>query len=223
MIKLSKRLKAIADMVDNDSTLADIGCDHALLDIYLVQNKIIKKAIACDITAGALNQAKKNIILNGIYNIETRLSDGLQEIKDEDNIDTLVMSGLGDIKIINILKQDTLKLNRIKTIIIQSNTNIYNIRKYLISVGYFIKEEQLVKDNNIIYTIIKFNKGFKKYSKKELIYGPILLMNKDELFVENINNNINNNKKLLSKIPKIKIKKRLKLLHDNFKYKNIIK
>ena len=38
-VKLSKRLKAIADLVDKDSKIIDVGCDHALLDIYLLKNK----------------------------------------------------------------------------------------------------------------------------------------------------------------------------------------
>ena len=60
-IKLSKRLNAIASMITNTKYLADIGCDHALLDIYLIKQKIIEKSIACDITEGALNQAKKTL------------------------------------------------------------------------------------------------------------------------------------------------------------------
>ena len=60
-IKLSKRLSAIASFVLNNAVIADIGCDHALLDIYLSKNNIIKKSFAIDITKGALNQADKNI------------------------------------------------------------------------------------------------------------------------------------------------------------------
>ena len=41
MINLSKRLKEIANLMDKNSVIADIGCDHALLDIYLIQNKIL--------------------------------------------------------------------------------------------------------------------------------------------------------------------------------------
>ena len=147
-IKLSKRLECIADMVDNSSVIADIGCDHALLDIYLSQKKIIKKSIACDITIGALDQAKKNISINNIKNIDTRLGDGLEPINDDDNIDTIVMSGLGDQKIINVLDNNKNKLKSVNSIIIQSNTGIYNIRKYLTSIGYFIENEKLIKEKD---------------------------------------------------------------------------
>ena len=223
MINLSKRLKQIADLVDNDSVIADIGCDHALLDIYLLQNKIIKKSVACDITEGALNQAKKNVSLNNVKNIDLRLSDGLDEITEKDNIDTIVMSGLGDIKIINIIKNNINKIKNINTFIIQSNTGVSKIRSYLVGINYYIESEVLVKENNIIYTIIKFKKGFKKYSKKELLYGPILLKEKDELFNELIASEINSNIRIIKKLPKNMVIKKIKLHLNNKKLKQLLK
>ena len=165
-VKLSKRLKAIADLVNKDSKIIDVGCDHALLDIYLLKKNIIKKAIASDVNEGALNQAKRNIKLHNVKKISVRLSDGLNDLKKEDDIDTIVISGLGDKKIIDILNNDKDKLKDIKSIIIQSNTNPYNVRRYLSLNGYKIEDEKLILENNIIYTIIKFKKQFKKYSKQ---------------------------------------------------------
>ena len=34
-MRISKRLKAITEFIDKDDKVVDIGCDHALLDIYL--------------------------------------------------------------------------------------------------------------------------------------------------------------------------------------------
>ncbi len=218
-IKLSKRLKCIADMVDNNSVMADIGCDHALLDIYLSQNNVIKKSIACDITIGALDQAKKNIAINGIKNIETRLGDGLDVIEDSDDVNTIVMSGLGDVKITNILSNNINKLETINCIIIQSNTGAHKIRKYVTSIGYYILDETLVKERNIIYTVIKFIKGKKNYNKKELFFGPIILENKNDLFNELLNNFINKNNYIIKRLPKSKFIKKIKLKINNKKIK----
>ncbi len=223
MINLSKRLKCIADMVDNDSVLADIGCDHALLDIYLLQSKKIKKAVACDITCGALDQARHNVMLNNVKNIDLRLSDGLDKIEKEDNINLIVMSGLGDSKIINILEKDKEKLKNVDTIIIQSNVGVNKIRRYLTSIGYFIFDEKLIKERNIIYTVIKFKKGNKKYNKIELEYGPILLDNKNELFNELLTNLIKGNERIIDKIPKSKFIKKIKLKLQNKNIKKILK
>ena len=37
-MRLSKRLKAITEFVDKEDRIIDIGCDHALLDIYIKEN-----------------------------------------------------------------------------------------------------------------------------------------------------------------------------------------
>ena len=219
MIKLSKRLMSISNMITNTKILADIGCDHALLDIYLLENKKINKSIACDITEGALLQARKNIKKSNIKNIDVRLSDGLNEINSRDNVDTIVMSGLGDYKIISILNNNVEKLKNISEIIIQSNTGINNIRKYMQSINYHISNEVLVKEKGIIYTVIKFSKGYKKYSKKELLYGPILITKKDDLFNEILEDNISKNKKIIMNIPKHMIVKKIKLIIQNKKIK----
>ena len=53
-MKLSKRLQAIADLIvkyKQGEILADIGTDHAYLPCYLVNENIIDKAYACDISS----------------------------------------------------------------------------------------------------------------------------------------------------------------------------
>lgn len=224
-IKLSKRLNEIAKLVNKDSILADVGCDHALLDIYLIQNKIIKKSVACDITTGALEGAKKKLLLNNISDnkIELRLADGLTAINKEDKIDTLVISGLGNQKIVSILKDGYSKLENINCIIIQSNTGVYHIRRQLVELGYYIEDEVLIKERNIIYTIIKFYKGKKRYSKKEILYGPILINKQGRLFEELLKNKINKNNYVIKKLPKNKMIKKIRLKIENKKIKNIIK
>ena len=69
MIKLSSRLKALADYIEDNDSMVDIGCDHGLLDIYLTLNKKNVKVVASDVNENALNNAKKNIKK---YNLEDR-------------------------------------------------------------------------------------------------------------------------------------------------------
>lgn len=213
-VKLSKRLYTIAQMVEQESIIADVGCDHALLDIYLTKNGIVKKAYACDITSGALKQATKNIKLYNAINVETRLGNGLNTLKKEDNIDTIVISGLGNHTIIDILSNDISILKNIRTLIIQSNTKVIEIRKKITKMGYYIQDEKLVLEKNIIYTIIKFGKGKRKYNSKDYIFGPVLLKNKNELFNKIIDSEIYKSKRMLCKIPYTKVCKRLKIYRD---------
>ena len=48
-VQLSRRLKAIADMVTEGKPLVDVGCDHGYLPVYLMLNHKIPGAIATDV------------------------------------------------------------------------------------------------------------------------------------------------------------------------------
>ena len=212
MIKLSKRLEAISSLIPNNSKIIDIGCDHGLLDIYLFQKKISKNIIASDINENALNNAKENIKKNKLENfIETRLGNGLDTLKEIDDIDTVIISGMGAHTVVGILKNNLHKLTKINTIVIQSNTKIEFLRKEVTKLNYLIEDELLIEDNKKIYTIIKFIKGKKKYSKKELFFGPILLKNNTQLFQENNKLELKKLELLLKVLPKGKIIDRYKI------------
>ena len=212
MIKLSNRLEAISSLIPNNSKVIDIGCDHGLLDIYLYQKKISNKIIASDINENALNNAKENIKKNKLDNIiETRLGNGLDTLKDSDNIDTIIISGMGAHTAVGIIKNNTEKLKNIKTIVIQSNTKIEFLRKEITKLNYIIKDELLIEDNKKIYTIIKFEKGKKKYNKKELFFGPILLKKNSQLFRKNNELELKKLILVLKMLPKNKIIDRYKI------------
>ena len=59
-MKLSLRLKSIANLVDSNDVVADIGCDHAYVPIYMAK-KGATHILATDIHENALNVAKENI------------------------------------------------------------------------------------------------------------------------------------------------------------------
>ena len=184
MIRLSKRLAAIASLVPKDTNLLDIGCDHGLLEIYLWQDERCKKYISSDVNESALNNAKENILkYKADSKIETRLGNGLSVINSSDMIDTVVISGMGAHTIIGILKYQIDKF-KIDTLIIQSNTKLEFLRKEITKLGYYIDSELIVEDNKKIYVIIRFKKGYKKYNKKELYFGPKLMEENSELFQE---------------------------------------
>lgn len=205
MIKLSKRLEEISSLVPLKARVVDIGCDHGLLDIYLYQNGIVSKIIASDINENALSNAKENIKNNNLEDIiETRLGSGIEVINLNDKIDTIIISGMGAYTIVEILKNNPEILSTISTIIIQSNTKNYYLRKEITKMNYLIEEEKIVKDNNKYYTIIKFTKGYQKYTKKELYFGPKLLSNSSKIFEEYKNAQYQKLKNIKKSIPKRK-------------------
>ena len=180
-MRTSKRLKAITEFIDENDKIIDIGCDHALLDVYLKEEYPNINVIASDISEGAIKQAKKTIEKHNMdEEIDVRIGDGLT-VADTDEYDTIVISGMGFYTIKDILSNKD-KLKDVKKIIIQSNTDIIKLRKYIIKLGYKITREKLIEDKDIVYTIIEFKPGVEKYNYKQIYLGPRLMENKDELF-----------------------------------------
>ena len=189
-MKLKNRLKAVATLVDMKKRVIDVGCDHAYLAICLTLNNE-NKVIAIDINKNALENAKKNIKrFNLSKKITTKLTDGLTDIdvKSDDNI---VICGMGTHTILKILETNKLS----NTLIISSNNDIELLRKKVIEKGYYIDSEIFITENKIGYVIIKFLKGYKKYNKNDILYGPILkknlgykkyLINKYKLILKNV-------------------------------------
>ena len=120
-MKLSKRLEAVATLVDVGKRVIDVGCDHGYLDIYLTLNNE-NKCVATDINQNALNSAVNNIKKYNLEGkIETILTDGLKNIKVNKK-DNIVICGMGTSTILDILKTNNLS----NTLIISSNNNILN-------------------------------------------------------------------------------------------------
>lgn len=209
-MNLSNRLKAVANLIDNDSNVIDVGCDHALLDIYLTLNKNCH-CLAIDNKETVLKYSKANIDKYKLNNkIKLLLNNGLDNIKINDN-DIVVLSGLGTKTILNIIDN-----KNISNLIVQSNDDIYNLRYQLTKKGFKIIDEKIVYDRKKYYIILKLEKGNIKYSKLELKYGPILLKGNDEIFNKYIEERKNHLFDLLNEIPskyvyrKLKIKKEIK-------------
>jgi len=185
MIKISKRLEVISSLISNGARIVDIGCDHGFLSIYLWQSQKVKRVIAADINENALSNAKKNIKKYKLDDvIETRLGDGLEVICEQDEIDSLVIAGMGEHTIVGMLKKNRNKLKNIKSMVIQSNTRIEFLRREVVKLGYMIQDEEILQDGKKIYTIIHFVQGKRYYSRREYYFGPILLKKNSELFKE---------------------------------------
>ena len=168
-MNLSKRLQAVATLVDVGRKVIDVGCDHAYLDIYLTLNNE-NKCIATDINENALNNAIKNIEKHNLTDkIEVKLTDGLTDIKVNKK-DNIVICGMGTHTMLDILKTNKLS----NTLIISSNNDIDILRREVANLGYFIDSEIFIIDKGKPYIIIKFKKGYKKYNENDYIFGPIL-------------------------------------------------
>lgn len=175
-MKVSKRMTSICDLVVDGEQIIDIGCDHGLVDIYLT----ISKNCSCtlyDVNSYIVNRAISNIKkCNLIDSIKAYVGNGFDDLKlDYDS--TMILSGMGTNTILKILEN-----NKTKSIICQSNTDLYTLRKNICELGYYISDENLVFDNNRYYVSIRFEAGIRKYSFEEYLIGPDILEKKDVLF-----------------------------------------
>ena len=185
---LSHRLTKLADNVFPYRNIIDIGTDHALVPIYLLINKMIDNAIATDINIGPLNEAKKMFSLYNLSNkVDIRLGNGLTIIKETDNCDVIIISGMGGNLIREILDSGKHILHLNKRLILQPNLNEEKVRKWLSANQYRISKEEIIKEENIYYEIIIGDKTNSKleYTDKEIKFGPHLLKSNNPLFYEN--------------------------------------
>lgn len=200
--KLSKRLLAIAEMIEDGKTVYDIGCDHAYLDIYLTLHRKNITCYAIDVRPSVIKIAKENIKNAGLI-IPIILNNGLENININDN-STVVLAGMGTRTILKIIKN-----KNIPEMIIQSNDDLFLLRNELMNAGYKITEEKLIFEFGYYYVFIKviLEKNV-KYCYEELLLGPVLLQKRDHIFKEYLRSQLKKYNKMLSNIPVDIIKKR---------------
>ena len=164
---LSERLKTVKDCVENANIVLDVGTDHGYVPICLINEKKVNKVIAADINEGPLNNAEKNIRLNGLLDkIEIRLGGGLTPVK-ENEADTVIIAGMGGIMIKEILEESISKARKVNSFILQPMNSQEDLRKYLILNGFKIIKEKIAKENEKIYNIlVVVNEEEKPYEKE---------------------------------------------------------
>lgn len=186
---LSKRLQSIYSLIEKGQNVADIGCDHGYLLIELYKNNISDTLLGVDNKIGPLKIAEENIKKERFTsNINLSLSDGLDVVTVKYNC--VVLAGLGSDTIIKIIENNIKKLDFIDTFIVDSHTDIENIRRFFVNHNYYIDKEILLMEKGILYTIIRFKKGKTSYNNLEYKYGPYLLKNKDSNFLKIYNDRI---------------------------------
>ena len=101
-MRLSERLRMVAGMVPHCNAVADVGCDHAYLSVWLLREGIASYAYACDVRPGPLAKAAETIrFFHMTGRATTVLCDGLSGLAPGD-ASVIVMAGMGGELIENI-------------------------------------------------------------------------------------------------------------------------
>ncbi len=158
-VVLSKRLKALADMVTWGNRVADVGCDHGFLSVYLDQKGIRQRVLAMDVRKGPLSRAKEHVTAYGLGDyIETRLSDGLAAYHAGE-AQTLVCAGMGGRLMQRILSNEADKARSFEELILQPQSELYEFRKFLRENGYEILQENILCEEGKYYFLMKVSCG----------------------------------------------------------------
>ncbi len=175
-MELSERLSAVAGLVTEGASVADIGTDHGYIPVYLMEHGIAEKVLALDVNEGPLKRAEVYIRRCGWEgHIETRLSDGLQKVRPGE-ADTIIAAGMGGGLIAKILSEGREVLAALDHLILQPQSEIWKVRRYLNEQGYRIMAEDMVLDGGKYYTVMKAGHGETEfYDRGQYLYGKRLL------------------------------------------------
>jgi len=154
IIKLPDRLKAISGYIDAGASVADIGTDHGFLPVYLAQSGLASRVIASDISAGSLKAAKRTADKYVVSEkIEFINAPGLDGIAPAD-VDTIVITGLGGETITGILNNAAWTRNKNIKLILQPQSKIDVLFKFLYNNGYMIRLTTSVREKGRSYTVV---------------------------------------------------------------------
>ena len=177
-LPLSNRLLACAGFVAKGERVADIGCDHGYLSIYLLKNGIAKHVIASDVAEGPLQSAMRNAQKYGVQEkISFYLSDGVRSIPRD--FDTLVCAGMGGDTMVHILESAPWLKNAQYRLILQCQSKTPMLRRYLSENGWRIYEETVLRDGKFLYTVMEagYRPEYPKLTVGEWYFPPALMEN----------------------------------------------
>lgn len=181
---LSNRLLACCSFIKPSDIVADIGCDHGHLGIYLLLKGIAKSVIAADINEQPLNSAYMNAHKYCVKDMMSfHLSDGAKNIPHQFN--ALVCAGMGADTIISILESAPWLQCKNYRLVLQCQSRRPALRKYLCENGWHIDAEILAKDGKFIYPVMSVTYGNAvKLSDAQYHICPALLSANDPLLPE---------------------------------------
>lgn len=208
-----KRLSKIKELIRENERVIDIGTDHAILPVMLVNEKITRNITATEISEGPYNIAKDYIYKNELQDIIKLVkSNGFESISPR-KFDTIVIAGMGGILISNILSYKDVRIRQ--RLILHATNNHDILRNQLSKIGYEIKNEYLVYEGKAQNIIIEADRNIwnTRLTRMEKKFGPKLIKKINEDYIKKyFEDLLKYNKKLLAKVEKKEFKQNIKFL-----------
>jgi tRNA (adenine22-N1)-methyltransferase len=149
MLKLPKRLAAIAALVPQSARVLDVGTDHAYIPVWLTLNGVSPTAIASDVSENCTARAVETARAFGVADrVAVVVADGLAAAAPAE-YDVAVIAGMGGETIAEILQAAPPG----KTFILQPMSKSERLLAFLQANGFTIEAEHMVHDRRKTYLI----------------------------------------------------------------------
>lgn len=175
LIRLSPRLRTVAERVPAGATVADVGTDHARLLVWLRAHGRIERGIGIDVVEGPLRGARRNVTTAGVEGVELRQGDGLEPLRPGE-ADVVVLAGMGGALMLRLLDARPGVVAGLRRLLLQPNTDWARVRRWVMDRGRLLGE-QLVEDRGKFYVVLEVEPGVvesPRWSEDDLVLGPRL-------------------------------------------------
>ena len=180
--KLPPRLALLASLVPAGAKVADVGTDHGLLPVWLLEKNIACSAVATDIRPGPLSHAEALRREKGLDQMRCILCDGLEGVSCGD-ADTIIIAGMGGENIAGILSRAPWTAQG-SLLLLQPMSRPEELRRALEKMRIEIRAERLVEDTGRIYSVIAASAGEPvRLSPAEYYTGAYDLVCRERLFL----------------------------------------
>lgn len=157
---LTARLLRVAELVGRVRRVADIGSDHGLLPIALVQEHVVRTAVAIELNEGPFRATREAVLRAGLEEtISVRQGDGLHPLIPFE-VDAIVLAGMGGQTIWNILTSShaarVLSAEPMR-LVVQPMNGSGLIRYWAGAYGYRIDADVRIRDSGIIYECLRLD------------------------------------------------------------------
>lgn len=186
---MSARLDLVFEHIKNARSkmepgrVVDVGSDHGHTAISCLDSGIARSAVCTDINEGPAAICRSNLDEAGYKDLaQVVVTDGLDGVGLEPN-DIIVISGLGGLNTIDILKRTFEKSDlpdkKTLALVLQPQKTIEELRLFLKDQGFAITDETAVKDQGFHYVVMTLiwtgTVDSKGLSDLEYAYlGPVL-------------------------------------------------
>ncbi len=178
-MRLSKRLAAVASLLEGTGRVLDVGTDHGYLPVWLAQRGTAVRIAASDLRRGPLSRAMQSAEEYGVAEkIEFFLSDGLRSI--DSGFDEIVAAGMGGETVISIL--EPAPWTKSARLVLQPQSKQEELCAWLMEHGYAPLDALLAEEGGKLYTILAVTGGAASGEAFETFLLRPLFERRDRLF-----------------------------------------